>query len=114
MRTIALLTSVWVTHECDITLLPAVLVLGNTRVHIHSPNCYNVIAYIKAPINKMFCIHTIYKSQMLTHTTTMLDFGETLITWGHDDRTILSKMWVLLIILLTISDEMRRLVSSMK
>jgi len=58
MRTITLLTfcTMCVTHECGMISLPAVLVLGNTRIHICSPGHYDVIAYVKASINEIFCI----------------------------------------------------------
>ena len=38
--------------------LPAVLALGNSRIHACASNCRNVIPYVKAPINEHFGIFT--------------------------------------------------------
>ena len=59
--TIAFLT-LWFMHVIcvyDIILLPAVLVLRNTRVHICSSNHNNMSFYIKIPVNKTFWFCTI-------------------------------------------------------
>ena len=35
-----------------------ILVLENTRVHIYSMNCYNVLFHIETSINKTFSLYT--------------------------------------------------------
>ena len=35
---------------------PAILALGNTRVHVHSPDSCDVVTNIEAPVDKHFSI----------------------------------------------------------
>ena len=58
IRTIVLLIfyTMHTTHKCDMILLLIVLSLENIRIYIYFPNHCNVIAYIKVPINEIFCI----------------------------------------------------------
>ena len=37
---------------------PAILALRDSWVHIHTPNCGNIVAYIEAPVNEEFRIFT--------------------------------------------------------
>ena len=37
---------------------PIVFALKNTRIHIHSSNCYNMITNIETSVNKMLGIYT--------------------------------------------------------
>jgi len=36
--------------------LPAILALGNSRIHIRISNCGDVIAHIEAPVNEKFSV----------------------------------------------------------
>ena len=42
--------------EGSMTLFPAVFALRNTGVHICSPNCSDIVANVKAPIDKHFSV----------------------------------------------------------
>ena len=44
------------TRKCCMSPFLAVFALRNARVHIGSPNGHNIVANIKAPIDKHFCI----------------------------------------------------------
>ena len=61
--TIVFLTfwSMHVTCICNVTPLPAVLVLRNAKVYIGSSNCSNIAFYIEACVDKAFCFHTILR-----------------------------------------------------
>jgi len=41
--------------ECCVALLSAVLVLGNTRVHVGIPDSCNETSYVEALIDDIFC-----------------------------------------------------------
>jgi len=44
------------TQKCCMSPFPAVFALRNTRVHVGSPNGRDVVANIKAPIDKRFYV----------------------------------------------------------
>ena len=60
----------------------AILVLGDTRIHISSSYHGNVTSYVKASINKHFGSRTLWKSQILIQIITMSDLGKSLITYS--------------------------------
>ena len=72
---------------------------------------YSILKHL---LIKHFSFIPVCELQMLTHTTAMSDLGETLIIQGWKTKTTLSKIWTLLISLLIMSYETKRLVSSMK
>jgi len=45
-----------VTQKGGVSPLPAILVLGNSRIHIRTSNCDDVIAHIEAPVNEKFSV----------------------------------------------------------
>ena len=55
-----------------------------------------------------------WESQILIHIMIMFHLGEALITQEQDTKTVLLKIWVLLITLSTISDVIRRIVFLIK
>ena len=44
------------TQKGGVSPLPAILALENSRIHIHTSNCGDVIAHIEAPVNEKFSI----------------------------------------------------------
>ena len=54
-------STIWIAGESNVLPLLKILVLGNTRVHIYSINCYNVLFHIETFINKTFNLCTILK-----------------------------------------------------
>ena len=44
------------TRKGGVSPLPAILALGNSRIHIRTSNSGNVIAHIEAPVNEKFSI----------------------------------------------------------
>ena len=46
------------TRESRMSPLPAILALGNSRIHTCASNCRNVIPYVKAPVYEHFGVFT--------------------------------------------------------
>jgi len=44
------------TRKGGVSPLPAILALGNSRIHIRTSNCDDVIAHIEAPVNEKFSV----------------------------------------------------------
>ena len=44
------------TRKGGVSPLPAILALGNSRIHVRTSNCGDVIAHIEAPVNEKFCV----------------------------------------------------------
>ena len=44
------------TRKGGVSPLPAILALGNSRIHVRTSNCGDVIAHIEAPVNEKFSI----------------------------------------------------------
>ena len=44
------------TRKGGVTLLPAIFTLGDSRIHVRSSDCSNVVAHVEAPINKKFSV----------------------------------------------------------
>lgn len=68
--------------KSSISLFLAILVLGDTRIHISSLYHGNVTSYVKASINKHFGSRTLWKSQILIQIIAMSDLGKSLITYS--------------------------------
>ena len=60
MRTIALdaFGSLDAAHKGCVSPFPAILALRNSRVHVHTTNSGDVIAYVEAPVDEKFSIFT--------------------------------------------------------
>ena len=53
VRTIILdaFRTICIAHKNCVSLFPAIFVLGNTKVYVHIPNCYNVATNVKASVD---------------------------------------------------------------
>ena len=63
IKTIAFLAlkTMEIISKSNIFLLSTILILKNTRVHIGTSDSCNLLTYIKASVNKIFCFYTILR-----------------------------------------------------
>jgi len=72
---------VYVDHyifESSITLLPVVLVLRNTRIHVGFSDHSDITIYVKRPVNKTFCFCTILEIPNIDPNHSQVEFGRSL------------------------------------
>ena len=97
-------------YKSYMSSLSAAFALGDIWVHIHILYSGDITFYIEVSVNtkELLCI-----SQILTYTMAMSDLGKILIIWGLDVMHTLLKIWVDLIIDLTMLELMEMFISSM-
>ena len=80
-----------------ILLFPAVFVLGDAGVHVHTLNSGDVASYtLKHLLIKLLALLLLWSSYISSQTIAISDLGEALIIWGFNAVDILLKIWLTL------------------
>ena len=111
LYTLSFLNSVW---KCHMSLLLAILLLGDSRIHICTLDGCNITSNIERPVNKIFSIKPTLSILVSIQTIAISDLGKALITYSFDVSDKLLNMWLDLIIISTKYDKIGILEFSMR